>query len=115
MGYGFATSGKTALVTGSTAGIGKAIAASLAAEGAAVLVNGRSVEKVNQAIAEIQARYPAAVLRPAAADLGTEDGCNKVMDDYPELDILINNLGIFEPAEYFDIPDEQWFKFLKSM
>ncbi|CAM4244269.1 MAG: SDR family oxidoreductase [Paenibacillus macerans] len=105
--------GKTALVTGSTAGIGKAIAASLAAEGAAVLVNGRSVEKVNQAIAEIQARYPAAVLRPAAADLGTEDGCNKVMDDYPELDILINNLGIFEPAEYFDIPDEQWFKFFE--
>ncbi|MGG6312300.1 SDR family NAD(P)-dependent oxidoreductase [Paenibacillus macerans] len=105
--------GRIALVTGSTAGIGKAIAASLAAEGATVLVNGRSAEKVEQAIAEIRAQHPAAVLKPAAADLGTEAGCRKVLEEHPDLDILINNLGIFEPAEYFDIPDEDWFRFFE--
>ncbi len=102
--------GKTALVTGSTSGIGKAIAMSLAAEGATVLINGRREEKVNQTIKEIQERYPEAVLQSAVADLGTEQGCEEVIGKYPEVDILINNLGIFEPVEYFDIPDEDWFK-----
>lgn len=102
--------GKTALVTGSTSGIGKAIAMSLAAEGATVLINGRREEKVNQTIKEIQERYPEAVLQSAVADLGTEQGCEEVIGKSPEVDILINNLGIFEPVEYFDIPDEDWFK-----
>lgn len=102
--------GKTALVTGSTSGIGKAIAMSLAAEGATVLINGRREEKVNQTIKEIQERYPEAVLQSAVADLGTEQGCEEVIGKYPEVDILINNLGIFETVEYFDIPDEDWFK-----
>ncbi|MDR9855552.1 SDR family oxidoreductase [Paenibacillus sp. VCA1] len=102
--------GKTALVTGSTAGIGKAIAMSLAAEGATVLINGRREEKVNQTMQEIQAKYPDAVLQPVVADLGTEQGCREVIEKYADVDILINNLGIFEPKEYFDIPDEDWFK-----
>jgi 3-oxoacyl-[acyl-carrier protein] reductase len=105
--------GKIALVTGSTAGIGKAIAASLAAEGATVLINGRSADKVEQAIAAIRAQQPEAVLKPAAADLGTEEGCRKVMEEHPDLDILINNLGIFEPAEFFGISDEEWFRFFE--
>lgn len=105
--------GKIALVTGSTSGIGKAIAASLAAEGATVLINGRSAEKVEQAIAAIRTQQPEAVLKPAAADLGTEEGCRKVMEEHPDLDILINNLGIFEPAEFFGIPDEEWFRFFE--
>lgn len=106
--------GKTALVTGSTAGIGKAIAMSLAAEGASVLINGRREEKVNQTIQEIQAQYPEANLQAVIADLGTEQGCQKVIEEYSEVDILINNLGIFEPVEYFDIPDEDWFKLFET-
>lgn len=102
--------GKTALVTGSTAGIGKAIATSLVAEGATVLINGRREENVNQTIKEIRAHYPDAILQSVVADLGTEQGCQKVIEKYSEVDILINNLGIFEPKEYFDIPDEDWFK-----
>lgn len=105
--------GKIALVTGSTAGIGKAIAASLAAEGATVLINGRSADKIEQVIAAIRAQQPEAVLKPAAADLGTEEGCRKVMEEHPDLDILINNLGIFEPAEFFGISDEEWFRFFE--
>ncbi|TCW41476.1 short subunit dehydrogenase [Laceyella sacchari] len=102
--------GKTALVTGSTAGIGKAIAMSLAAEGAIVLINGRREEKVDQTIKEIQAKYPDATLQSVVADLGTEQGCQQVIEKHSEVDIIINNLGIFEPVEYFDIPDEDWFK-----
>ncbi|PGU10018.1 3-oxoacyl-ACP reductase [Bacillus cereus] len=102
--------GKTALVTGSTAGIGKAIATSLVAEGATVIINGRREEIVNQTIKEIREQYPDAELQPAVADLGTEQGCQKVIEKYSEVDILINNLGIFEPVEYFDIPDKDWFK-----
>lgn len=102
--------GKTALVTGSTAGIGKAIATSLVAEGATVLINGRREENVNETIKEIRAQYPDAILQPVVADLGTEQGCQNVIEKYPKVDILINNLGIFEPVEYFDIPDEDWFK-----
>ncbi|MNO52644.1 3-oxoacyl-[acyl-carrier-protein] reductase FabG [compost metagenome] len=105
--------GTTALVTGSTSGIGKAIAISLVQEGAAVLVNGRHEDKVKQTIAEIRTDYPEAVLYPAVADLGTEEGCRKLTEEYPKVDILINNLGIFEPAEYFDIPDTEWFKFFE--
>ncbi|MEC0093501.1 SDR family NAD(P)-dependent oxidoreductase [Paenibacillus macquariensis] len=105
--------GKTVLVTGSTAGIGKAIAISLVAEGATVLINGRNEQRVSQMIHEIQGQYPEAILQSAVADLGTEQGCQEMIKKYPEVDILINNLGIFEPAEYFDIPDEEWFKFFE--
>ncbi|MBE9917329.1 SDR family oxidoreductase [Paenibacillus donghaensis] len=102
--------GKIALVTGSTAGIGKAIAFSLAAEGATILINGRREEKVHETIKEIQTKYPQATLKPAVYDLGTEQGCQQIFDEYPEVDILVNNLGIFEPIDYFDIPDDDWFR-----
>ena len=106
--------GKKALVTGSTSGIGKAIAMSLVTEGATVIINGRREEKVYQTIKEIQVKYPDAVLHSVVADLGTEQGCQKVIEKYSEVDILINNLGIFEPVEYFDIPDEDWFKLFET-
>ncbi|SIT73770.1 SDR family NAD(P)-dependent oxidoreductase [Edaphobacillus lindanitolerans] len=106
--------GKTALVTGSTSGIGKAIATSLAAEGVHVLINGRREEKVTETIRDIQAEHPEAVLHPAIADLATEQGCQEIFEAYPEVDILVNNLGIFEPAEYFDIPDEEWFRMFET-
>ncbi len=105
---------KTALVTGSTAGIGKAIAMSLVAEGATVLINGRREETIKQTMKEIHAKYPDATLHPVVADLGTEQGCQKVIEEHAEVDILINNLGIFEPIEYFDIPDKDWFKLFET-
>ncbi|PAD64041.1 3-oxoacyl-ACP reductase [Bacillus siamensis] len=105
--------GKTALVTGSTSGIGKAIAASLIAEGAAVIINGRREEKVNETIWELEKQTPGARLYPAAFDLGTAEGCGSIFQQYPDVDILVNNLGIFEPAEYFDIPDEEWLRFFE--
>lgn len=102
--------GKTALVTGSTAGIGKAIATSLAIEGVTVIINGRREDKVKQTMKEIQEQVPEAVLQSLVSDLGSDEGCQKAIEEYSEVDILINNLGIFEPKEYFNIPDEDWFK-----
>lgn len=105
--------GKKALVTGSTSGIGQAIAASLTKEGASVIINGRREATVKQTIDGLKQRYTGAVLYPAAFDLGTEKGCNELFEAYPEIDILVNNLGIFEPADYFDIPDDEWFRFFE--
>lgn len=106
-------SGQTALVTGSTSGIGKEIAATLAAEGANVLINGRREDKVNETTEEIRSRHAGAALLPAVADLGTEQGCRTLMEQHPDVDIVVNNLGIFEPAEFFDIPDAEWFRFFE--
>lgn len=102
--------GQTALVTGSTAGIGKAIAKSLVAEGVTVIINGRHEDKVHQTMQEIQQQYPEAVLQPLVSDLGSAQGCQKAIEEFPVVDILINNLGIFEPKDYFNISDEEWFK-----
>ena len=104
-------SGKTALVTGSTAGIGFAIAQGLAQAGAAVIVNGRSQQAVDGAIARIAAAAPGAKLRGVAADVGTAAGCAKLLKAEPAADILVNNVGIFGPKDFFEIPDEEWQRF----
>lgn len=102
--------GKTALITGSTSGIGKAIAISLASEGAEVIINGRNQEKIKQTVADIHSEYPEAFVDSIAADLGTKEGSEQVIEKYPYIDILVNNLGIFEPMDYFDTTDEDWYK-----
>ena len=102
--------GKLALISGSTAGIGRAIAESLAAEGAEVVVNGRSQERVEAALNEIKAKLPQARLRGLAADLSTAEGVATLLRSLPAVDILVNNLGIFEPKEFEQIPDEDWFR-----
>ena len=89
--------GKRALVSGSTAGIGWAIAAGLAAEGAEVIVNGRTEARVHAAVEQVRARHPRARVRGVAADLGTAEGCARVVREVPDVDVLVNNLGIFEP------------------
>ena len=99
--------GKTALVTGSTAGIGLAIAAALVKEGAAVIVNGRTQERVDQAVASSGAAHG------IAADLSTEAGARAVIAKFPAVDILINNLGIFEPKPFEEIPDDDWRRFFE--
>jgi NAD(P)-dependent dehydrogenase (short-subunit alcohol dehydrogenase family) len=99
--------GKSALVTGSTAGIGLAIATVLAKEGAAVIVNGRTQERVDQAV------RASGALHGIAADLGTESGTRTVIERFPAVDILVNNLGIFEPKPFEQIPDEDWRRFFE--
>jgi NAD(P)-dependent dehydrogenase (short-subunit alcohol dehydrogenase family) len=104
-------SGKTALVSGSTAGIGHAIARGLAATGAEVVVNGRSQGKVDAAVAAITKAVPGSKVKGVAADVSTAAGCKALVAALPEVDILINNAGIFEPKGFFDIPDEDWSRF----
>jgi NAD(P)-dependent dehydrogenase (short-subunit alcohol dehydrogenase family) len=104
-------SGKTALVTGSTAGIGHAIAKGLAATGAEVVVNGRTQGKVDAAVAAIAKAVPGSKVKGVAADVSTAAGCKALVAALPEVDILINNAGIFEPKGFFDIPDEDWSRF----
>jgi NAD(P)-dependent dehydrogenase (short-subunit alcohol dehydrogenase family) len=99
--------GKTALVTGSTAGIGLAIAAALAREGAAAIVNGRTQERVDRAIQASGAAFG------IAADLGTEAAARAVIERFPEVDILVNNLGIFEPKPFDQISDDDWLRFFE--
>src|ERR1700738_2153417 len=106
-------SGKTALVTGSTSGIGHAIAKGLAAAGAEVTVNGRAQGKVDAAVAAIASAVPGAKVRGVAADVSTAAGCKTLVAALPEVDILINNAGIFEPKGFFDIPDDDWSRFFE--
>ena len=103
-------SGKTALVTGSTAGIGHAIAKGLAAAGASVVVNGRSQDKVDAAVRKLEA---AGKVRGIAADVSTAAGCEALVAVLPEVDLLVNNAGIFEPKDFFEIPDEDWTRFFE--
>ena len=102
--------GKLALVSGSTAGIGHAIAASLAAEGARVIVNGRSQPSVDDAVARIRAGEGGEVLG-FAGDLATPAAADALAARFPNIEILVNNLGIFEPKPFEDIPDEDWTRF----
>jgi NAD(P)-dependent dehydrogenase (short-subunit alcohol dehydrogenase family) len=100
--------GKTALVSGSTAGIGYAIALGLAREGARVAVNGRTQKRVDAAIRSIRKEVADAQLDGIAADLGTSSGCAQLVRQLPSVDILVNNVGIFEAKPFEEIPDADW-------
>jgi NAD(P)-dependent dehydrogenase (short-subunit alcohol dehydrogenase family) len=106
--------GKTALVTGSTAGIGLAIADALAAEGAHVTINGRTGARVDEALRAIRTHTPDANVRGIAADLATAKGCQELLAALPAVDILVNNLGIFEPKPFAEIPDSDWLRFFEA-
>ena len=97
---------KTALITGSTKGIGFAIARLLAEEGANVIINGRSDASVNAAAEKIARRT-----RGLAADVSTAAGCAALVRQAPDVDILVNNAGIFEPKPFAEIPDTDWERF----
>jgi NAD(P)-dependent dehydrogenase (short-subunit alcohol dehydrogenase family) len=99
--------GKRALITGSTAGIGLAIAAALAKEGAKVIVNGRTQQRVDEA------KRACGAVEGIAADLATEAGAKTAIDRIPEVDILVNNVGIFEPKPFEQIRDEEWRRFFE--
>jgi NAD(P)-dependent dehydrogenase (short-subunit alcohol dehydrogenase family) len=100
--------GKTALVSGSTLGIGFAIASTLAREGATVIVNGRAEERVTEAISRISGDNPKAQIQGAAGDLSTSAGIDSVSARFPDVDILVNNLGGFEMKPFLDISDADW-------
>jgi NAD(P)-dependent dehydrogenase (short-subunit alcohol dehydrogenase family) len=102
--------GKIALVTGSTAGIGFAIGKSLASEGAHVYVNGRTQERVDAAVAAIRSHAAAARVDGIAADFSGSVGAEVVTTELPAVDILVNNVGIFEPKPFAEIPDADWYR-----
>jgi NAD(P)-dependent dehydrogenase (short-subunit alcohol dehydrogenase family) len=102
---------RLALVTGSTKGIGLAIATALANEGARVIVNGRSEQSVAAAVAQIHERVPDASLHGFPGDLATAAATAQLVARFPAVDILVNNLGIFEPKPFEEIPDDDWQRF----
>jgi NAD(P)-dependent dehydrogenase (short-subunit alcohol dehydrogenase family) len=106
--------GKRAVVTGSTAGIGFATARALAAEGARVVVNGRTQARVDAALAQIRAEVPGASLEGVAADLSGAAGCEALTRAVPDADVLVNNMGIFEPKAFAEISDAEWMRFFEA-
>jgi NAD(P)-dependent dehydrogenase (short-subunit alcohol dehydrogenase family) len=105
--------GKLAVVSGSTAGIGFAIASTLAQEGARVVINGRTEPRVTSAVEKIRQRVKGAELLGVPADLGNASGVESFLKQVPEADILVNNLGIFEVKPFLEIPDADWLRFFE--
>lgn len=106
-------SGKRALVSGSTKGIGFAIAVELAREGAHVVINGRQPQAVADAVERLRAQVPGAQVEGVAADLANTAGIATLVAAVPSVDILVNNLGIFDPAVFEDIADSEWQRFFE--
>lgn len=104
---------KTALVTGSTAGIGFATAKRLLEEGARVIITGRTEARIQAAIDQLKSDFPDADVRGVAVDFADGAAVEALLKEVPEVDILVNNAGIFEPKAFADIPDEEWFRFFE--
>ncbi|EIT84096.1 short-chain dehydrogenase/reductase SDR [Fictibacillus macauensis ZFHKF-1] len=105
---------KTALITGSTKGIGKAIAIELAKEGVNVLINGRNYEEVERVVNEMKSDFPGTTSQNAAADLVDSQQREALFEKYPHIDILVNNMGMYEVMQYEDIDDEVWEKYFRT-
>ncbi|RPD42760.1 SDR family NAD(P)-dependent oxidoreductase [Chitinophaga barathri] len=105
--------GKTAFVSGSTQGIGYAIAKQLLLEGAAVTINGRTEARVAEAVEKLKGHVPGAPVNGIAADFSKADDVRKLTEQLPGIDILVNNAGIFEPKPFTEITDEEWLRFFE--
>lgn len=106
--------GKTAVVSGSTGGIGFAVARHLAESGARVVINGRTPERVQSAVQKLMAEFPSAKAMGVAADLATAQGCDTLIKAIPAADILVNNMGIFEAKPFAEISDGEWMRFFET-
>src|ERR1700757_2635085 len=106
--------GKLAVVSGSTAGIGFAIARTLAREGARIVINGRTEKRVSAAAETIRMEMRGAEIQQVAADLGTAAGVKQLTEQVPAADILVNSLGIFEIRPFLEISDEDWLRFYET-
>jgi NAD(P)-dependent dehydrogenase (short-subunit alcohol dehydrogenase family) len=102
---------KTAFVSGSTQGIGYAIARQLLAEGATVIINGRTMERIEQAVLKLKTEIPGAQVTGLAADFANKEDVSNLINNLPDIDILVNNAGIFEPKPFLEIEDEEWIRF----
>lgn len=107
-------SGKNALVTASTAGIGLAIATGLAAAGANVIINGRHPDTVQQTVEKLRHQLHGASLQGTAADLSTAEGAAALIEAVPSVDILVNNAGIFGPKPFFEVDDAEWERYFQT-
>ena len=105
--------GKTALVTGSTAGIGFGIARRLLQEGASVVINGRTEARINSALDQLRRVIPDCTVQGCAADFADADAVQHLLDEHDSIDILINNVGIFAPKPFVEITDEEWLHFFE--
>jgi NAD(P)-dependent dehydrogenase (short-subunit alcohol dehydrogenase family) len=105
--------GRTALITGSTAGIGYAAAQALALAGASVVVNGRNEKRVAEAVEQIREATGSDTVTGIAADVATAEGANDLIAALPDVDVLVNNLGIFGATPVFEIPDEEWVRYFE--
>ncbi|WP_205511585.1 SDR family NAD(P)-dependent oxidoreductase [Longitalea arenae] len=104
---------KTAFISGSTAGIGLSIAEALLKENAAVIINGRKDKQVEEVVAALQKAFPKGKISGISADFGKKEEVEALIAQLPPIDILVNNIGIFEPKPFADIPDEDWFRFFE--
>ena len=106
-------SGKRCLVTASTGGLGLAIAQAMATEGATVVVNGRSAESVKKAADRIAAAVPGAIVEQAVGNSGTAEGCEELIRNCPEVDVLVVNLGIYEAVDIYKAGDDRWYELIE--
>lgn len=105
--------GKTAFISGSTQGIGLAIAQKLLEEGATVIINGRSMDRINEVVEKLKRGVSNAQVSGIAADFSRSDEIQQLLDKLPDIDILVNNAGIFEPKPFTEITDADWFRFFE--
>jgi NAD(P)-dependent dehydrogenase (short-subunit alcohol dehydrogenase family) len=105
---------QTALITGSTAGIGFAAATGFAREGARVILNGRSEQRVRSAVERVRASVPGARVEGIAADLSSASGVDRLLQAHADVDILVNNAGVFQPVAFEDISDAEWQRFFET-
>mgnify|MGYP003574902158 CR=1 FL=1 len=105
--------GKSVFISGSTQGIGYSIAQLLLQEGASVVINGRNADKTKTALEKLQQQFPAGNITAITADFAKKEEVNKLLNELNDIDILINNVGVFGLSDFYEIPDEDWYSYFE--